>query len=230
MSNVQEPNEKNSSTDKIGADQSIPPDDRIQAVIRSSQYQKDWDESFPENVNAWMTQSGGLDDEDLIPIDPRPENEHPLARKWRVPFLQPPWDPHCMEARYYTNGRTQASCEVLADQDSGYLDIRVYLEAPSTVIRKNVMKIVEKYQQKLGLTKRAPRSTKNKEVDMWDVYDMYHFLEKNQMGIARTLWPDEKLGNPAYDSNAKSKRQQISRALEKANRYVQRVEEEAKKL
>ncbi len=229
MAKVKGPSQKNPSMDKSVLDESIPVDDRIQATIRSPQYQIDWEEHFLENTDEGLEKSDDLDYKDLIPLDPCPQNEHPLARKWRLPFFQPPWDPFSMEVRYYTNGQTKASCEVLADQDPGYLDIRVYLEAPAIVIRENVMKHVEAYQQKLNLTRRAPRSTKNNEVDMWDVYDMHHFLRKNKMEIARSLWPNEKLREPAIDPNTKRRWAQISRAFQKANRYVQQVEEEAGK-
>ena len=229
MSNGQEPNEKNSLLDKSGSDPSIPLEDRVQATLRSSQYQKDWDEHFPEKGTGWMKKFSHSEDKILKPLAPHPQKDHSLARKWCLPFLEPPWDPYCMEGRYYTNGQTQLSCEVIADQDHGYLDLRVYLEAPATVIRETVMKLVDTYQQKLDLTTRAPRSTKNKEVDLWEVYDMHHFLKKNQMQIARDLWPEEDLKDPAIDPHTKKRWAQISRALQKANRYVQQVKEEAER-
>ena len=225
MSNLQGPTKKKASKKKTVSDQSIPVKDRIQATIRNPQYLVDWGtynknlmdyiSKFPEHLQPR--------EEDCLPQGPE---DNPVAKKWNLPFPEHPLI-SLRQGSHYSNGNSQCSCDILEDQTPRYIDIRVHLEDPISNIQKQVMDLINFYREASGIKNRAPRPTK--EVDIWKVYDMKMRDKKTPMEIACAWWPKEKLRNPAYNSNAKNKWEQVSRAIKKATQLVQRVEKEAAK-
>jgi hypothetical protein len=220
VSNIEGPTKK-----KTVSDQSIPVKDRIQATIRNPQYLVDWG-TYNKNFMDYISKLPDHQrprEEDCLPEGPE---DNPVAKKWNIPFPEPPLvSPR--QGSHYSNGNNQCSCDILEDQTPRYIEIRVHLEAPVQDIQKDVMKLVNDHREASGIKNRAPRPTK--EVDMWKVYDIKMRDKSFIMEIARAWWPEEELGNPSYDANAKNKWEQVSRAIKKATQLVQRVEKEAAK-
>ena len=211
---------------KTVSKQPITAKDRIQAAIRSSQYRKDWS-AYSKNLTDYVSQLPehlGLREEDLVPDDLA---DDPVAKKWNLSYPASPLISSRKRLEHNPSGDQQRSCHLLKDQGPRYLDIRVYLEAPIQDIQKGVMDLVKTYRKLCDINNRNPPPTKG--VEKWKVYDMKVRENKSLIKIAREWWPDEKLGNPTYDSNAKNRHEQVSKAFKQAAQLVRRVEEEAAK-
>lgn len=226
MSTAQGPNKKNPSKGKNISGQSISLKDRIQATIRTPQYEQDW-ATYNKNLCEYISKlPDHLQPQEGDILAEKPEDD-PVTKKWNLPFRQAPMVFPYQQFSHYHNGERQCSCELIMDRAPRYLDIRVHLEAPVEDIRKQVMDLVNFFRNETGIKNRNPRPTKG--VDIWKVYDMKIRDKKSLIAIARELWPKEILGNPTYDPKAKNRWEQISRAIKKATQSVRKVTEEAEK-
>lgn len=197
----------------------LTPYNRIQAIIRTPEYKKDYDEFSKLKM---------FEDSDYF------EKENKLLKKWKLKFPLDPKKSITENQQFASTGEFIAKpipfkknlSNTFYLEDKRYLTIQIDLTNTREKIKKAVDLIVEDFQSILPKDKGRDRKAKKIEVDHWEIFNMYKIEGINFSEIARRL--SGLKGNPSYNDELKLWRKCVKEAYDKALKMIEQVEQEVK--